>query len=209
MNPITLLVFTHNEEIIFPRVSNRQDYWPIRLSSSIPKAPIKQPPSPKRRSRSICFSPPSLCRTGRGFGIAKAKTDWVFILDADERITPELANELKSVILEGSAGRRRPIGSQTDSIAPMVAPEWRITKFREKIFLARQNGYVMALVADRQTRIIIKSSFSRGQMKSIRLRRYPAKPDTSNSLLSIISRRPGKNGGKNDCFRGYRIGIAF
>ncbi len=31
----------------------------------------------------------------RGFGIEKAITEWVFILDADERITPELAEEIK------------------------------------------------------------------------------------------------------------------
>ncbi|KKP71833.1 MAG: Lipopolysaccharide biosynthesis glycosyltransferase [Candidatus Roizmanbacteria bacterium GW2011_GWA2_35_19] len=31
---------------------------------------------------------------GREFGISKAKTDWVFILDADERLTQELAKEI-------------------------------------------------------------------------------------------------------------------
>ncbi len=34
----------------------------------------------------------------RGFGIEQAKTDWVLILDADERIIKELADEIKSVI---------------------------------------------------------------------------------------------------------------
>jgi glycosyltransferase involved in cell wall biosynthesis len=34
----------------------------------------------------------------REFGIKKAQTDWVFILDADERITKELAEEIKSAI---------------------------------------------------------------------------------------------------------------
>lgn len=34
----------------------------------------------------------------REFGINKSTTDWVFILDSDERITPELAEEIKSVI---------------------------------------------------------------------------------------------------------------
>jgi len=34
----------------------------------------------------------------REFGIKKSKTDWVLILDADERITKELANEIINVI---------------------------------------------------------------------------------------------------------------
>lgn len=34
----------------------------------------------------------------REFGINKSQTDWVLILDADERITEELAEEIKSVI---------------------------------------------------------------------------------------------------------------
>ncbi len=34
----------------------------------------------------------------REFGIKKSKTNWVLILDADERITKELADEIKSVI---------------------------------------------------------------------------------------------------------------
>ena len=34
----------------------------------------------------------------REFGISQAKTDWVFILDADERMTKELAQEIQSSI---------------------------------------------------------------------------------------------------------------
>ncbi len=34
----------------------------------------------------------------REFGIHKAETRWVFLLDADERITKELANEIKKVV---------------------------------------------------------------------------------------------------------------
>lgn len=34
----------------------------------------------------------------REFGINKASTEWVFVLDADERISPELAIEIKSVL---------------------------------------------------------------------------------------------------------------
>lgn len=34
----------------------------------------------------------------REFGISKAKTDWILILDADERITKELAKEIKQLV---------------------------------------------------------------------------------------------------------------
>jgi len=36
----------------------------------------------------------------RKFGISKASCDWVLILDADERITPQLAHEIKEEILK-------------------------------------------------------------------------------------------------------------
>ncbi|NTU72667.1 glycosyltransferase family 2 protein [Candidatus Roizmanbacteria bacterium] len=36
----------------------------------------------------------------RGFGIQQAKTPWVFILDADERISPELAQEIHNLITQ-------------------------------------------------------------------------------------------------------------
>jgi len=39
----------------------------------------------------------------RAFGIQSAKTDWVFILDADERMTKELADEIKTVISRQSS----------------------------------------------------------------------------------------------------------
>ncbi len=38
----------------------------------------------------------------REFGIQKATTDWVFILDADERMTPELAREIQQEITKNA-----------------------------------------------------------------------------------------------------------
>ncbi len=40
----------------------------------------------------------SYVEPAREFGISKAKTKWVFLLDADERITKELAKEITTVI---------------------------------------------------------------------------------------------------------------
>ena len=39
----------------------------------------------------------------REFGIKQAKTDWVLILDADERITEELAKEIKQLLTINSS----------------------------------------------------------------------------------------------------------
>lgn len=41
----------------------------------------------------------------REFGINKSQTDWVLILDADERITKELAEEIKDIIAVGNDPR--------------------------------------------------------------------------------------------------------
>lgn len=41
---------------------------------------------------------PVMLNTSKNFGFSKATGDWIISLDADERITPELAKEIKSVI---------------------------------------------------------------------------------------------------------------
>src|SRR3989339_771641 len=51
----------------------------------------------------------------RGFGIKQAKTDWVMILDADERMTKELAEEIKSNIGQSRLNRSKSVKSVTDS----------------------------------------------------------------------------------------------
>lgn len=40
--------------------------------------------------------------TQKNFGIDRARNDWVLVLDADERVTPELARELESLDLGGA-----------------------------------------------------------------------------------------------------------
>jgi hypothetical protein len=46
----------------------------------------------------LVYPDSSIVETVREKGIKQAKTDWVFILDADERITNELAKEIKDII---------------------------------------------------------------------------------------------------------------
>src|SRR3990167_527483 len=40
----------------------------------------------------------------KNFGFSKANSDWIFSLDADERITPELAREIESRIKNQEVG---------------------------------------------------------------------------------------------------------
>lgn len=47
----------------------------------------------------------------RNFAMAQAAGDWVLFIDADERITPELAKEIKHVILNPANGEESPSGS--------------------------------------------------------------------------------------------------
>lgn len=53
----------------------------------------------KKLGAAIYFFPKSkYVEPARGFGIEKSQTDWVFLLDTDERITTELSSEIKSAI---------------------------------------------------------------------------------------------------------------
>ena len=49
----------------------------------------------------------------KNFGIEKSAGEWILLLDADERVTPELAGEIKKVI----------IGSKTPSDSPLSGGE--------------------------------------------------------------------------------------
>jgi len=52
----------------------------------------------KKSIQTIEFPHSNYVEPARGFGIDQAKSDWVFILDADEQITPDLAEEIKKAI---------------------------------------------------------------------------------------------------------------
>ena len=49
------------------------------------------------------FSKSDYVEPAREFGISQSKTDWVLILDADERITEELAEEIKQLLTINSS----------------------------------------------------------------------------------------------------------
>ncbi|MBW7960015.1 hypothetical protein B6D29_03470 [Microgenomates bacterium UTCPR1] len=49
----------------------------------------------KFNAKVYSFQPSLYVEPARMYAISKSETDWVFVLDADERITKELANEIK------------------------------------------------------------------------------------------------------------------
>lgn len=87
----------------------------------------------------------------RQFGIDKSITDWVLILDADERITPELAGEIKSVI---RLVPRIPIGS--GEVGNLQFSHYQIR--RKNIFIDRWLKYG-GWWPDNQIRLINKKHF--------------------------------------------------
>ena len=78
----------------------------------------------------------------REFGINQAQTDWVFILDADERMTKELANEIELII------------SNDDSSSPTYYTVSRKNIFGKKKWLKFGGWW-----PDQQIRLIYKPGF--------------------------------------------------
>lgn len=96
---VTVLIYTHNEE---KNIQGCIDSVKL-LSDNILVIDMES----KDKTISIAkemgaqihmFSYSNYVEPAREFGIKKAKTEWVFILDADERITQELTQEIKKQI---------------------------------------------------------------------------------------------------------------
>lgn len=103
MNQLTVIVFTRNEE------TNINDC--IRsaklLTDKIIVVDMESIDKTVEIAKSLNipvfnFPKSNYVEPSREFGINKVKSDWVLILDADERLTEELAEEIKSHILSPS-----------------------------------------------------------------------------------------------------------
>jgi glycosyltransferase involved in cell wall biosynthesis len=101
MNKISILIQTHNEEkniegCIESSKLLSDTIVVIDMESTDKTREIAQ----KNNAIVVSFPYSQYVEPGRAFGLRQIKSDWVFILDADERMTQALANEIKETVHE-------------------------------------------------------------------------------------------------------------
>lgn len=107
----------------------------------------------------------------RNFGIEKVKTEWVFLLDADERITEKLAGEIVQILKQAMpagrqvqddvVGAQEDTGNSQDETGNFQSDITHYKLRRKNIFAGKkwlQHGGWNA-ATDYQTRLIKKSGF--------------------------------------------------
>ena len=101
---ITVVIHTHNEEknideCIQSARHLTEDIIVIDMESKDRTRDIVK----KKNIKVFTFPFSTYVEPARKFGITQTKSDWIFILDADERMTTELAEEIKRTILDPSS----------------------------------------------------------------------------------------------------------
>ncbi len=96
---LTVLIYTHNEEknitdCVKSALTLSDEIIVIDMESADQTTTLAL----KLGAKVVSFPFSHYVEPARKFGIKQAKTDWVFILDADERITPKLAQEIKKTL---------------------------------------------------------------------------------------------------------------
>ncbi len=99
MNSINVLIQTHNEEekieeCVMSAKLLTSEITVVDMESTDRTRNIAE----KNGATVVTFPYSHYVEPGRIFGIQQIKSDWVFILDADERMTKELADEIKETI---------------------------------------------------------------------------------------------------------------
>lgn len=125
-----------------------------------------------------CHNPTRYVEPARMVGIAQAPGDWIFILDTDERLTPELAEEIKQKLQAASYKLQENL-SQLESRSLQLAAPTHYRVPRKNIFgktWLRHGGWW----PDRQIRLIRKSA----------LRGWPARihstPEIDGSSATLL-----------------------
>jgi glycosyltransferase involved in cell wall biosynthesis len=97
MKKITAVIFAHNEEnntkeCITSAKFLTQEIIVIEIDSQDKTAEVAK----ESGAKTVPLTKTDYVEPARGFGINQATTDWVLILDADERLTKELAEEVRN-----------------------------------------------------------------------------------------------------------------
>lgn len=98
---ITIVIHTHNEEqnieecITSARLLS-SNMLVVDMESSDKTVTLAK----KHDVKVLTFPFSYYVEPARAFAIEQTKTEWVFILDADERITPELAHEIEQLLIK-------------------------------------------------------------------------------------------------------------
>ena len=97
MDNLTTVVFSYNNENIVENCLKSAQLLTKNVILIDQKSTDKTVLLAKRMSVTVLdFPNHHYVEPAREFGINKSTTDWVFILDADERITPELVREIRN-----------------------------------------------------------------------------------------------------------------
>ncbi len=147
MASITIIIHTHNEEKHIKECIKSARY----LTETILVIDMDSTDDTKKIAKNEgatvqTFPFSHYVEPARAYGIKQAKTDWVCIIDADERMTRELAREIKYAI-------------DFDPSSPYFHSFFRVPRkniFGKKVWL-RHGGWW----PDRQIRIINKEHFVR------------------------------------------------
>lgn len=59
----------------------------------------------KHTNRIFIVEPKDICNPDRMFGIEKARNDWILLLEADERVTQQLREEMADILKKEGAGK--------------------------------------------------------------------------------------------------------
>lgn len=157
---ITVLIHTHNEEANIQECINSAKMLTERIILIDMDSTDRTIDIAKTAGATIASFPFShYVEPARAFGIKQATTDWVFILDADERITEELSEEINEIMKNqelGSKNRDKDLQPTTHNQQPTYYKVPRKNIFGRKKWLKHGGWW-----PDHQMRFLRKDAFKK------------------------------------------------